>query len=136
MMAPNSKRQGDGEKALMQAVAKGDEKAFERLMHDYLRDVLRLCFRLMRHTQDAEDAAQDAFAKIWRQAWRFDAKKGTLRTWILSVTSRACLDRIRRRKSHETRPGRETIEDWTFKLIDDQPMAVDQIQKNRGCSHS
>jgi len=122
------KPQMEIERQLMLAVAKGDEKAFDRLMADYLKDVHRLCQRLMRRNEDAEDAAQDAFTKIWRQAWRFDATKGSLRTWILSVTSRACLDRLRRRKGFEARPGRENIDDWSFRLGDGHPSAIDQIQ--------
>jgi len=59
--------------------------------------VYRLALRMLNNEEDARDAAQDAFLKAYRQLasyqqeWRF-------KTWLMSITSNLCIDRIRRRR--------------------------------------
>ena len=45
-----------------------------------------LCLRLLRDPTEAEEVAQEAFLRVWRQTARYDAGRGTLATWVLTIT--------------------------------------------------
>ncbi len=81
----------------MRAVASGDLEAYGALYASSARVVYGLCLRLLGEAGAAEDAAQEVFLKVWRGAARFDPERGSLRTWILAITHRECLDRLRAR---------------------------------------
>jgi RNA polymerase sigma-70 factor (ECF subfamily) len=54
-----------------------------------------LCRRL---TPDAEDAYQDVWERVARSLDAWDAERGTLGAWIVTITHRVLIDRHRRRK--------------------------------------
>lgn len=82
---------------LIQAAAKGDHHAFEELVMRYQGLVYSLCFRMLRDSAEAEDAAQEVFVKLWQKlnSYRSGDK---LSTWLYSITSNHCLDKLRHQK--------------------------------------
>ena len=52
----------------------------------------------------AEDVLQDAFIKIWNNAEKYDAGKGSLFTWMLNITRNTAIDRTR--SSHFRQNGK------------------------------
>ncbi|HQV29098.1 MAG TPA: sigma-70 family RNA polymerase sigma factor [Thermoflexales bacterium] len=85
------------ERARIRAVLNGDTERFQELVEVHQDRVYRLALRMLNNEEDARDAAQDAFLKAYRQLasyqqeWRF-------KTWLMSITSNLCIDRIRRRR--------------------------------------
>src|SRR3954470_4409279 len=53
------------EKALLYAVAAGDENAFTLLIARYRRRVFTHCITFTRRYEDAEELTQDIFIKLW-----------------------------------------------------------------------
>jgi RNA polymerase sigma-70 factor, ECF subfamily len=53
----------------------------------------------------AEDSCQDAFLAIWRSAGRYDARVGSVRSWLLTVVHHRAIDRVRRVTRHRTQIG-------------------------------
>jgi RNA polymerase sigma-70 factor (ECF subfamily) len=49
----------------------------------------------------AEDAVQDAFMSVWNHAASFDAKRGSLRAWLLTSVRNRSIDYLRGRGAHE-----------------------------------
>jgi RNA polymerase sigma-70 factor (ECF subfamily) len=49
----------------------------------------------------AEDVVQEAFLKIWTNAGGFDAKRGSLRTWLITAVRNRAIDYLRGRGAHE-----------------------------------
>jgi RNA polymerase sigma-70 factor (ECF subfamily) len=49
----------------------------------------------------AEDAVQEAFLRIWNHASSFDARRGSLRTWLLTSVRNRSIDYLRGRGAHE-----------------------------------
>jgi RNA polymerase sigma-70 factor (ECF subfamily) len=92
----NGARRADVE--LLRQISAGDVRAFETLYGRYGRMAYALCLRLLRDPSEAEEVAQDAFLRVWRQAARFDAGRGTLATWVLTITHHLVIDHIRRRQ--------------------------------------
>ena len=51
----------------------------------------------------AEDAVQDAFMNVWSNASSFDARRGSLRAWLLTSVRNRSIDYLRGRGGHERR---------------------------------
>jgi RNA polymerase sigma-70 factor (ECF subfamily) len=85
----------DDEAQLLRQVAKGDRQAFLKLYDAYASRVYGLCLRMLGDPMRAEDVVQETFLKVWSRARSFNPRKGSLITWLLTITRRTALDRIR-----------------------------------------
>jgi RNA polymerase sigma-70 factor (ECF subfamily) len=81
--------------ALLRQVARGDESAFEHVYDHVSGAVFGLIRRVLRDPAQAEEVTQEVFVEVWRTATRFDAQKGSGRTWILMMAHRRAVDRVR-----------------------------------------
>ena len=86
---------------LLAAHVAGDRYAFEELFHRHHRQLHRVARLTSRSAEDAEDALQDAMVSAHRGAgaFRHDA---AVSSWLHRIVVNACLDRLRRNKSHLT----------------------------------
>ena len=97
----------DSESALMTQIADGDQDAFAELYDRWAGDVYRLALRVLGDRDRAEDITQDVLLTAWRDAGAYDSSKGTLRTWLLMLTHRRCVDRIRSETAARKREARD-----------------------------
>jgi RNA polymerase sigma-70 factor (ECF subfamily) len=81
---------------LLAAAKRGDEAAFARVVDPYRRELHAHCYRMLGSSHDAEDALQDAMLDAWRGLASFRGRS-SLRSWLYTVTTNACLKQIRRR---------------------------------------
>lgn len=81
--------------ALLRASARGDEVAFAQLYDATSARVHGLALRVVRDPAQAEEVTQEAFLDVWRTAARFDADRGSALSWLLTVTHRKAVDRVR-----------------------------------------
>jgi RNA polymerase sigma-70 factor (ECF subfamily) len=84
------------EAGLLTAAMRGDEDAFARVVEPYRRELHAHSYRMLGSTHDAEDALQDALLDAWRGLASFQGRS-SLRSWLYTVTTNACLKVIRRR---------------------------------------
>jgi RNA polymerase sigma-70 factor, ECF subfamily len=86
---------------LLAAHVAGDRFAFEELFYRHHRQLHRVARLTSRCTEDAEDALQEAMASAHRGAgsFRHDA---AVSSWLHRIVVNACLDRLRRNKTHPT----------------------------------
>jgi RNA polymerase sigma-70 factor (ECF subfamily) len=75
----------------------GDVAAFTRLVEIYQRPVYNLCYRMVGEATEAEDAAQETFLRAYSQFGRYDPTR-PFKTWLFSIASHYCIDRLRRRR--------------------------------------
>jgi RNA polymerase sigma-70 factor (ECF subfamily) len=87
----------DDEKRWLQQARNGDEEAFSRIVEAYQRPVYNLCYRMLGDRILAEDAAQETFLRAFKGLKRYDPQRRFV-TWLLSIASHHCIDRLRRRK--------------------------------------
>ncbi len=80
---------------LMRKVAGGDRKAFLALYDRYAAKVHGLALRVLGDPMTAEEVTQDAFVRLWTRAETFNPDRGRLSSWLLTITRRICIDRIR-----------------------------------------
>ncbi len=94
----------DDDRSLAQDAARGDRRAFDRLVSRYLDRTLRICLRLVGNLEDAEDTVQETFARAHARLSSF-AGRSTFGTWITSIALRLCADLERARKSRRRHVG-------------------------------
>jgi RNA polymerase sigma factor (sigma-70 family) len=82
---------------LMARAANGEEDAVGELYDRYGRQVYSLALRMLRDRAAAEDLVQEVFAKLWRDAHRFDPTRGRVGTWILHLAYTKSIDLLRTR---------------------------------------
>lgn len=80
-------RDVDDEEALVRAWAAGDPEASLRLVEQHGKSMLRVALALLPRPEDAEEVVQDAFLLALRARESFDARRGSLRSWLLGVTT-------------------------------------------------
>jgi RNA polymerase sigma-70 factor (ECF subfamily) len=85
------------ERAWVEAALRGDTEAFANLVAAYADPVYNLCFRMLGDPAEAEDAAQETFIKLYSRLETYDSSR-KLVSWVLSIASHHCIDRIRRRR--------------------------------------
>jgi RNA polymerase sigma-70 factor (ECF subfamily) len=75
----------------------GDDQAFSELVGAFQVPVYNLCYRMLGESGEAEDAAQETFLRAYRNMNRYDPERKFV-TWLLSIASNHCIDRIRKRR--------------------------------------
>jgi RNA polymerase sigma-70 factor, ECF subfamily len=73
----------------------GSTSSFQILYERFSDALYGILFRIVHDEEQAADLLQDAFLKIWQQAQKYDATKGTVFTWMLNVTRNLALDKLR-----------------------------------------
>ncbi len=72
-----------------------DEAALGLLYDAVLGRVYGLVRRIVRRPEVAEEVTEDVFFQVWRQANRFDSRRGRPLGWILTIARSRALDRLR-----------------------------------------
>jgi RNA polymerase sigma-70 factor (ECF subfamily) len=109
---------------------RGESSALSALVRHYQRPVYALVARLLvgRRAEAFDDVAQEAFIRVCRGLPRF-IPEGTARlsTWILTVTTRTCLNALRDGRRLEARApaGDDTSRD------DPEQTALDRERRRR-----
>src|SRR4029077_11928799 len=88
---------------LMHLVSRGDAQAFELVYERHSAAAFSLAYRMVGTRGVAEDVVQEAFLSIWRSGARYDAARGSVRTWVLGVVHHRGIDALRRAFVHERR---------------------------------
>ena len=82
---------------LMRDFLRKDPRAAQEMYERFAPRVFGLGLVMLGNPSHAEDLVQDTFVKVWRKAESFDAKRGSLDTWVLLVARSLAIDLIRRR---------------------------------------
>lgn len=84
---------------LMQQVAINNETAVSELYDRFGSLVFRMAYQSMPTRAEAEDAVQEIFVRLWRTADRYDPRKAALVTWVMLLTRRHLVDKLRRKRA-------------------------------------
>ncbi len=85
------------EKEWIQLAREGDQVAFGRLVVAYQTPVYNLAYRMLGNAGEAEEAAQETFLRVYLHLRSYDPQR-PFRSWLLSIASHYCIDRLRRRR--------------------------------------
>jgi RNA polymerase sigma-70 factor (ECF subfamily) len=88
----------DDDISLVDALARGDARALERVYELHSRGVYSLALRLLSDGPAAEEVVQETFLKLWRQPASYQPTRGRLFPWLLGVAHHHAIDLLRRRQ--------------------------------------
>lgn len=100
--------------AFLDALKRGDERAFEVLVRAQSGPLLAVTRRILRNDDEAGDALQEAFLSAFKAIDRFDGKS-KLSTWLHRIAINAALMKLRKRPRDRER----SIEDLLPSYLDD-----------------
>jgi RNA polymerase sigma-70 factor (ECF subfamily) len=93
---------------LLGRAGRGDQAAFGEL-YDALAPLLHgLVLKVVRDPAQSEEVTQEAFIELWRLAPRYDASRGTVRSWAATIAHRRAIDRVRSEQAGRDRAERES----------------------------
>ncbi len=90
--------------ALLEGMAAGDAQAAVAFVERYQRRVYGLAITITADAAIAEEVAQEALLRVWRHAAVFDARKGSVTTWVLAITRNLAIDAMRVRRPTSVEP--------------------------------
>jgi len=99
------------EQLLVLQAQRGDREAFGKLVDLYQAPIHNLAYRMLGTTAEAEDATQETFLRAYTRLDTYDASR-KFSSWILSIASHYCVDRLRRRRGNWL--STEEIQAWRW----------------------
>lgn len=111
------------DEALLAGMAANDAEAATAFVERFQRRVFGVALTIVGDPRTAEDAAQEAFARAWKHAAAFDARHGSVATWLLTITRNASIDMVRVRRTVATPPE-------TFAALDERDWGADPADRN------
>lgn len=92
------------DESLLAGMALGDDRAGLVFVRRYQRRLFGLAMTIVADVELAEDVAQEAFIRIYRHAQIYDARRGSVATWALTITRNLAIDALRISRSVATSP--------------------------------
>ena len=99
-------------------VVRRDEAAFTQLYNATVNRAWSVAMRITRQNEAAEEVVEDCYWQVWREAERFDAERGRVLTWVLTICRSRALDYLRRKDIAESVADIESLR--STELADDE----------------
>jgi RNA polymerase sigma-70 factor (ECF subfamily) len=126
---------------LVISIARFSEVALAEVYRRHGGAVFGLARRVLSNESEAQDVTQDVFLRLWNHPDRFDAARGSLRSFLLTQSHGKAVDAIRSlnaRRSREVRDGQLTAraaydinnEAWDLALSDQVNRALDALPEH------
>ncbi|MGW8593161.1 ECF RNA polymerase sigma factor SigK [Dietzia sp. NPDC055340] len=84
---------------LLELAAGGDLDAFARFYDLLAPRAYGLALRVLRDPGYAEETVQEVFLQVWKQAVDYRPSLGSVQSWVLTITHRRAVDRVRAESS-------------------------------------
>ncbi|WP_020008189.1 RNA polymerase sigma factor [Salinicoccus albus] len=113
----------------------GDKSCLERLYRKYEKLLYSYAYKMTSSHEKSEEVVQDVFMKLWQKKGAYDAAKGKMSTWLITLTRNAVIDLSRRKQldtfeyderddvDNETNPFNSTVEKTAEKHEDQKTIA-------------
>lgn len=120
---------------LAELVAAGERPALEDAFQAHSGAVKSVAMRVLRDEVLAEDVVQDTFVAFWKNPARYDPRRGSLRTFLLTIAHRRAVDVVRSEAARSRRELRPPDPDhfdlehevWTRRLSEHVREALEQL---------
>lgn len=110
----------------VEAAQRGDQDAFAELVYSFTDAVYNLCYRMLGTGAEAEDATQETFLKVFNHLKSYDRER-SFKTWLLSIASNHCIDRIRKRRLSVISLDEPLPSGSTLEIGSDEPQPEEMI---------
>jgi len=83
---------------LLERIAASEESAIEAFYAATCRRVFGLTLKVLGEHGAAEEATLDVYTQVWRSAGSYDAARGSVLAWLLTLARTRAIDRLRSRR--------------------------------------
>jgi len=104
-------------------MAAGDADAAAAFVGRFQRRVYGLALTITGDPRSAEDCAQEALVRAWRHASAYDPRRGSVATWLLTITRNVSIDMTRIRRPIATAPE-------TLRAIDERDWSAGPLERS------
>jgi RNA polymerase sigma-70 factor (ECF subfamily) len=87
------------DEALLAGLGAGDAELAVAFVRRFQRIVYGVARAVISDSATAEDVAQHAFEQAWRHASQYDSRRGSVRTWLTTITHNLAIDVVRARSA-------------------------------------
>lgn len=87
------------DRELAARLVSGDEAALRDVYREHVDAVNGLAMRVLSNEALAEEVVQDVFVRLWEEPDRYDADRGRLRAFLLSMAHSRAVERVRSEES-------------------------------------
>jgi RNA polymerase sigma factor (sigma-70 family) len=95
---------------LAAALTAGDASALEEIYDRFQRAVYGVAHRVTTDPTHAEDVVQEVFVALWQRPGAYDARRGSLGTWLTSTAHHKAVDLVRREQSLRRRRDQVAVQ--------------------------
>lgn len=92
------------DESLVAGMASRDAQAVTAFVRRFQGRVFGLAVTILSDRQAAEEAAQETFVRAWRHAGAYDARRGAVATWLLTIARNVSIDMLRVRRQEPVDP--------------------------------
>lgn len=86
----------------------GKKEAFRWIVQQHQRLVFSVALKMLCDEEEAKDVVQDTFIRAWQRIGDYDLQK-PFTTWLYTIASRLCLDRLKRARLVVLLPEDESV---------------------------
>lgn len=86
------------DRRLVSRIKNGETDALGELYDRYASLALGVALRVVGDRDLGEDVVHDAFVAVWRKIQLFDADRGSVRSWLLTIVRNRAIDRMRAKR--------------------------------------
>jgi RNA polymerase sigma-70 factor (ECF subfamily) len=115
LSASNPGRATDSE--LLNAIARGDRRAMQRLYLKYQRPLTRFLSRFAQRQESIEEIVNDTFMVVWRKAQDF-RWESQVSSWIFGIAHRTALKSIRKSRRESARSVGKAYEETVNPVLE------------------
>lgn len=123
------------DEALLAGYASGDPASAAAFVRRFQGRVFGLALTIVRDPAVAEEVAQETFARVWRHGGAYDARRGRVATWLLSIARNLAIDVTRTRRTQPADPeliAAELSLEAATPAVDEAELPPDERERLRG----
>lgn len=122
--------------ALLALVARGDQAAFTTFYDRTAAQVFGLVRRVVRDPAQSEEVTQEVMLEVWRTAARFDPHRGSPSAWLMTLSHRRAVDRVRAGQAATEREIRASLAATDYDVVSEAVETRLDAQRVRRCLES
>lgn len=92
------------DEALLAGFAAGDRDAAAAFVRRFQSRVYGISVTILGDAKAAEDVAQETFIRAWRHASSYDARRGAVSAWLLTIARNLAVDRAHLKRARPVDP--------------------------------
>lgn len=95
--AGSRRRPGRAERRIADGLRRGDPEALREVHAVHGAAVVAVLRRLLGDAATVEDVFQQVMVEVWQRGAQYDARRGALGGWVLTIARSRAIDQLRRR---------------------------------------